>query len=145
MTDAPKSAASMSARDTAYQARVQVALPYLKEARSIGCSTGLHYSAFLNVVGIPAFDGGMWSVRAVNRLIKYAQDNGLIDWHRHRGRRNPGVEAKRVRLFTSTVLECQTKYEASIQPPAEELEEGETVEMTETEVASHNHLVAVIA
>ena len=144
MIDAPKLTVTVSRRHAAYLARVQLALPYLKMARSIGCTTGGHYSAFLNIVGVPAFDGGLWSVRVVNRLIKYAQDHGLIDWHRHRGKRNPAVEAKRIRLFASTALEYQAKYEASVHPIAEELDD-DTEETTEANIASQNQLVAVLA
>jgi hypothetical protein len=145
MADASKITATTSARQAAYQAKVQTALPYLKVARSIGCSTGLHYGAFLNIVGVPAFDGGMWSIRSTNRLIKYAQDHGLIDWHRHRGRRNPGVEAKRIRMFATAVISCQDEYQASIQPNGDELQEDEADSTTETVIASHNQQVAVLA
>ncbi len=55
--DASKITAAIAARPTAYQAKVQTALPVIRVARSIGCTTGLHYAAFLNIVGVPAFSG----------------------------------------------------------------------------------------
>jgi hypothetical protein len=140
---------TIAARRIAYLTKVQAALPCLEVAQSICCTSGAHFAAFLNSVGIPASNGGTWSTRTANRLVKYALDHGLlhytIDFNRHRGRRNPYLESRRTHGFAKAVESCRAAYEASICPNCSEVQEEEADTTTVTIITSQKQSVAVLA
>lgn len=106
-------------RNSAYEyAVVDCALPVILDARLAGCTTGEHLADFLNAVGVLAPNGGytdatvsagQWTKNSANRAVQYLIDHGLLDWPRHRGKRNPFLEAKRVSGFAKAAKASRKK------------------------------------
>ena len=106
-------------RNSAYEyAVVDCALPVILDARKAGCTTGEHLAAFLNAVGVLAPNGGYtdatvsagkWTKNSANRAVQYLVSHGLLEWPRHRGKRNPDLEAKRIKGFKKAVVACRKK------------------------------------
>jgi hypothetical protein len=93
----------------------ECALPVILLARGIGCTTGEHLARFLNAVGVNAPNGGVsakvssgkWTKTSANRAVQHLARKKLITWSRHRGKRNPTMEALRLDLFETAVKVCR--------------------------------------
>lgn len=94
---------------------VEEALPVILVARMSGCTTGEHLARFLNAVGVHAPNGGVeakvssgkWTKNSANRAVEYLIRRKLIIWSRHRGKRNPAMEALRKAYFAEAVKMCR--------------------------------------
>jgi hypothetical protein len=99
---------------------VYCALPIILIAREIGCTTGEHLAEFLNAVRVPVPNGGFskaevafcgeWTKNSANRAVHYLIKAGKLEWHRHRGKRKPALEAKRKACFHEAVAYAKIKY-----------------------------------
>lgn len=100
----------LAVRKAEYQyAMEECALPVIRAARDIGCTTGEHLAEFLNAVGVLAPNEEAWTKNSANRAVQYLVSHGLLKWHRHRGKRNPALEIKRLASFDEAVKACRKK------------------------------------
>lgn len=97
--------AATATRRAHYDAVLDRALSAIKAAKAVGCTSGTHIRDFLIAGGVP----GDWSVNSTNRAVRALIKRGWLVWsHRHRGRRHPGVEIKRVNGFAKAVEAYRT-------------------------------------
>jgi hypothetical protein len=88
---------------------VEAALPVIRHAMKIGCTTGEHLAEFLNAVGVSPYHEAQWTKNSANRAVQYLVKHGHLDWPRHRGKRNPHLELMRKTLFAKAVKACRKK------------------------------------
>jgi hypothetical protein len=100
----------LAVRNAEYRYAVEeCALPVIRAARKIGCTTGEHLAQFLNAVGVLAPNEPAWTKNAANRAVAHLVAHGHLKWPRHRGRRNPELESKRIANFKATVRAVRKK------------------------------------
>jgi len=97
-------------RRAEYEFAVDVALPVILYARAAGNTTGEHLASFLNKVGVRAPKGDVWTKNSANRAVANLVKRGLLKWSRHRGKRNPTLEAKRIKSFSTAWRACRKQF-----------------------------------
>jgi hypothetical protein len=100
----------LAVRKAEYKYAVEeCALPVIIAAREVGCTTGEHLAQFLNAVGVLAPTQKAWTKNSANRAVQHLMKHGLLQWHRHRGKRSPFLEIKRITCFAKAVKACRKK------------------------------------
>lgn len=102
-----KTKAVAALRRGEYEFVADAALDVVVCARAAGNTTGEHLAAFMNAVGIAAPKEAVWTKNSANRVVLNLIKRGLLKWPRHRGKRNPAVEAKRKASFWAAVRACR--------------------------------------
>lgn len=136
--------AATAARRATYEGALERALPAILAARVTGCTTGTHIRDFLNAVGVRAPNGGGWTVNSANRAVRQLISSDQLKWnHRHRGRRNPALEGRRIVRSAKAIDACREMYAATARSIASGLHPAAEGEVSADNDTIQNQPVAV--